>query len=113
MTAFSKVFKDAVGKKETGNCKIIMDIKDKCPRYFPFWHIRVLMTIKNKIQWGFKNWTSPVLGWSILTRTGHPNIEHPRTGHICPDFESSTSLDRFINKKESQKIFYSCQNGLD
>jgi hypothetical protein len=36
---------------------------------------RLLFTV------GIRN---PDFGWSILTRTGYPNIDHPKTGPICP-----------------------------
>jgi hypothetical protein len=39
--------------------------------------------------------------WSILPRTEYPVSDHPNTGQIGPDFEWSTSLDRFIIEKIS------------
>jgi hypothetical protein len=36
------------------------------------------------VQWRSEIRTNPAFGWSILTRTGYPNIDHPKTGPICP-----------------------------
>ncbi len=36
------------------------------------------------LQWGSEIRTNPDFEWSILTRTGYPNIDHPKTAPICP-----------------------------
>jgi hypothetical protein len=58
------------------------------------------------LQWGSEIRTNPDFGWSILTRTGCPNIEHPKSGLFCPVFECFTSLDHFINKRVITNIFF-------
>jgi hypothetical protein len=41
-------------------------------------------SLRYLLQWGSEIRTNPDFGWSILTRTGCPNIDHPTTGYICP-----------------------------